>query len=83
MSGARTRKRASGAASRAYSTALDKFFGAAKESDAGDAGVQGIGSAVVDVTPGDDFELTAHQTSASTKNVAADELTWFAIEVVE
>ena len=61
------------------STALDKFFGAAKESDAGDAGVQGIGSAVVDVTPGDDFELIAHQTSASTKKVAADELTWFAI----
>jgi len=59
------------------------FFGAAKESDEGDAGVQSIGSAVVDVTPGDYFELVARQTSASPKNVAADELTWFAIEVVE
>ena len=59
------------------------FFGAAKESDQGDAGVQGIGSAVVDVTPGDHFELIARQTSGPVKNVAADELTWFAIEVVE
>jgi hypothetical protein len=45
--------------------------------------VQGIGSAVVDVTPGDHFELIARQTSGPVKNVAADELTWFAIEVVE
>ena len=30
-----------------------------RESDAGDAGVQGIGSAVVDVMPNDDFELIA------------------------
>ena len=45
--------------------------------------MQGIGSAVVDITPGDYFELIARQTSASTKNVTADELTWFAIEVVE
>jgi hypothetical protein len=37
----------------------------------GDAGVQSIGSAVVDVTPGDYFELVARQTSAATKNVAA------------
>jgi hypothetical protein len=59
------------------------LFGMARESDEGDAGVQSIGSAVVDVTPGDYFELLAHQTSGSTKNVAADELTWFAIEVVE
>jgi hypothetical protein len=59
------------------------FFGTAKESDQGDAGVQSIGSAVVDVTPGDYLELVARQSSASTKNVAADELTWFAIEVVE
>ena len=59
------------------------FFGAAKESDEGNAGVRGIGSAVVDVTPRDHFELIARQTSGSTKNVAADELTWFAIEVVE
>ena len=59
------------------------FFGMARESDEGDAGVQGIGSAVVDVAPGDYFELMARQTSASTKNVAADELTWFALEVVE
>jgi hypothetical protein len=35
------------------------FFGTAKESDEGDAGVEGIGSAVVDVTPGDYFELIA------------------------
>jgi hypothetical protein len=59
------------------------FFGTAKESDQGDAGVRSIGSAVVDVTPGDYFELIARQTSGSTKKVAADELTWFAIEVVE
>ena len=48
-----------------------------------DAGVQSIGSAVIDVSPGDYFELLARQSSASTKNVAADDLTWFAIEVVE
>jgi hypothetical protein len=59
------------------------FFGGAKESDEGDAGIQSIGSAVVQVTPGDYFELIVRQTSGSTKNVAADELTWFAIEVVE
>jgi hypothetical protein len=59
------------------------FFGAAKESDEGDAGVQTIGSAVVDVTPGDHFELIARHTSGSTRNVAADELTWFSLEVVE
>jgi hypothetical protein len=59
------------------------FFGRGRESDEGDAGVQSIGSAVVDVAPGDYFELVARQTSAATKNVAADELTWFAIEVVE
>jgi hypothetical protein len=41
--------------------------------------VQGIGSAVVDVTPGDYFELIARQTSDLAKNVAADELTWFAM----
>ena len=51
--------------------------------DEGDAGVQGISSAVVDVTPGNYFELIARQASGSTKNVAADELTWFAIEMVE
>ena len=45
--------------------------------------MQSIGSAVVHVTPGDYFQLIARQTSGSTKNVAADELTWFAIEVVE
>ena len=45
--------------------------------------MQGIGSAVVNVTPGDYFEIIARQTSGSTKNVAADGLTWFAIEVVE
>jgi hypothetical protein len=51
------------------------FFGAAKESDLGDSGVQSIGTAVVDVTPGDYFELIARQTSGSTKNVVDDELT--------
>ena len=45
--------------------------------------MQSIGSAVVDATPGDYFELIARQTSGVTKNVAADEFTWFAIEVVE
>jgi hypothetical protein len=59
------------------------FFGTAKESDEGDAGVQSIGTGVVDVTPGDYFELITRQTSGATKNVAADEFTWFAIEVVE
>jgi hypothetical protein len=41
-----------------------------------------MGSAVVDATPGDYFELIAPKTSGPTKNVADDELTWFAIEVV-
>jgi hypothetical protein len=59
------------------------FFGTAKESDQGDGGVQSLGTGVVDVTPGDYFELIARHTFASTKNVAADEFTWFAIEVVE
>jgi hypothetical protein len=45
--------------------------------------VQSIGRAVVDVAPGDCFELIACQTSGSPKNVAADELTCFAIEVVD
>jgi hypothetical protein len=40
-------------------------------------------SASAPVAPGDYFELVARQTSGSTKNVAADDLTWFAIEVVE
>ena len=44
---------------------------------------RGIGTGVVNVTLGDYFELIARQTSGSTKNVAADELSWFAIEVVE
>jgi hypothetical protein len=51
------------------------LFGTAGESDEGDAGVQSIRSAVVVVTPGDYFEFIARQTSGSTKNVAADELT--------
>jgi hypothetical protein len=59
------------------------FFGAARESDEGDAGVQSMGSAVFEVTPGDDFELIARQTAGSAKNVAADELTRSAIEIVE
>jgi hypothetical protein len=59
------------------------FFGTAKESDLGDSGVQSIGTAVVHVTPGDHFELVCRQTSGSTKTVPADELSWFAIEVVE
>jgi hypothetical protein len=48
---------------------------------AGDAGVQSIGGDVVNVMPGDYFELIARQTSGATKDVTADELTWFAIEV--
>jgi hypothetical protein len=59
------------------------FFGTAEESDAGDSGVRSIGTSVVNVTLGDYLELIARQTSSSTMNVAADELTWFAIEVVE
>jgi hypothetical protein len=35
------------------------FFGAAKESDLGDSGVQNLGTGVVNVTPGDYFELVA------------------------
>jgi hypothetical protein len=46
-------------------------------------GVQSIGRAVVEVTLGDYVELIARQTSGATKDVAADELTWFAIEVAE
>ena len=42
-----------------------------------EAGVQSIGTGVVNVTTGDYFELIARQTSGSTKNVAADELTCF------
>jgi hypothetical protein len=38
---------------------------------------------VVEVTPADCFELIACQTSGVTKDVAANELTRFAIEVVE
>ena len=59
------------------------FFGMVRESDEGDAGVQGIGSAVVDVVPGDHFELIARHTAGATRNVAGNKLTWFAIEVVE
>ena len=51
--------------------------------DEGDAGVQCIGSAVVDVAKGDYFELIAQQTSVSTKSVVPGEFTWFAIEVVD
>jgi hypothetical protein len=40
--------------------------------------VQSIGGVVVEVTPGDYFELIARPTSGSTKDVT-DELTWFAI----
>jgi hypothetical protein len=45
--------------------------------------MQSLGTGMVEVTSGDYCELVARQTSASTKNVAADEFTWFAIEVVE
>lgn len=50
-------------------------YAAAVGNDEGDAGVQSIGSGVVDAAPGDHFELIAHQTSGATKNLAADELT--------
>ena len=59
------------------------FFGTAKESDQGGSGVQSIGTGVVNVTPGEYFELIFRQTSGAAKNAAANELTWFAIEVVE
>jgi hypothetical protein len=42
------------------------FFGAAKESDEGDSGVQSIGSVVVGVTPGDYFEFITRRTSGAT-----------------
>jgi hypothetical protein len=44
--------------------------------------LQSIGTAFVEVLPGDYFEFIVRQTSGSTKKVAADELTWFALEVV-
>jgi hypothetical protein len=54
---------------------------AARRPDSNDgeshAGVQSIGSAVLDSTLGDHFELMAHQT------LAANELTWFASKLVE
>jgi hypothetical protein len=59
------------------------FFGTASESDEGDAGVQTNRQRRGRCHPGDDFELVARQTSGATKDVVADELTWFAIEVVE
>jgi hypothetical protein len=37
-----------------------------------EAGAQSIGTGVVDVQPGDYFELIARQTSGSTKNVATE-----------
>ena len=46
-------------------------------------GVQSIGTIAVQSRPGDYIELIARQTSGSAKNVAADELTWFATELVE
>jgi hypothetical protein len=48
-----------------------------------EAGVQSTGTGVFNVMPGDYFELIPRHTSGSTENVAAGELTWFAIEVVE
>lgn len=45
--------------------------------------MQSIGTGVVNIAPGDCFELIARQTSGSTKNVVDDELTWFALEMVE
>jgi hypothetical protein len=42
-----------------------------------EANVQSIGSAVVDVSGDGYLELIARQTSGSTKNVAADQLTRF------
>jgi hypothetical protein len=53
----------------------DLFFGAAGGSDASDRAFKAMGSAVIDITPGDRFELIARQTSASTKYIAAHELT--------
>ena len=48
-----------------------------------DSGVQSIGTSMINVAPGNYFELVARQTFAPTKNVPADKLTGFAIEVVE
>lgn len=60
------------------------IFGTAMESD--DAAVVAVTpdeEAAVPMHPDNCFELIARQPSASTKNVATYELTWFAIEVVE
>lgn len=38
--------------------------------------VLSIGSAVVEATPGDHFDLIARQTSGSAKDATAEELTW-------
>jgi hypothetical protein len=65
------------------STRTARFYSTAPAQRPSDTGAQGIGSAVIDVMPGDYIGLIARQTSGTTKHVAADELTWFAIEVVE
>ena len=44
--------------------------------------MQSIGTGVVNIAPGDCFELIARQTSGSTKNVVDDEFTWFALEPI-
>jgi hypothetical protein len=59
------------------------FFGAAKESVLGRQRRAEHRQRRVNVTPGDYFELIARQISGGTKNVAADEFTWFAIKVLE
>ena len=60
----------------AHRAAGGLFFGMGRESDQGDAGVQGIGSAVVDVRPATTSSSSPARPPHSTKNVAADELTY-------
>jgi len=64
---------------RSSSLPQDKASKATHGNARGNAGV----NAVVDVPPHDNFELIPSQTSGATKNAAADELTWFAVEVGE
>jgi hypothetical protein len=47
------------------------------------ADVQGVAGAAVDVTPGDYLKLDSRQITGSAADIAAGELTWFAVEVAE
>jgi hypothetical protein len=74
---------ASGAGTRCPSGAAGPPYRIREAATRAMPGVQSIGTAVVDLRPGDYLELIARQTSGAPKTVAADELTWFALEVVD